>query len=188
MGRCQSHPRRLNSDIQLFEQICSRILDEEMKVRNGAVVIENRATQELIYRPPTGYGNLIRLLTNLARFINDKADGLEPLVKMSVMHYQFEAIHPFMDGNGEIGFLPTHRSSIGCAAGWKRMSQLTRHLSERKNFLVEVCIVCIVKMMTSPISKSAVCHSPPYLSLISTDRVASEMSRGVPSLSTSVLP
>ncbi len=90
-------------DIQLFEQICSRILDEEMKVRNGPVVIENRATQELIYRPPIGYGNLIRLLTNLERFINDKTDGFEPLVKMAVMHYQFEAIHPFMDGNGRTG-------------------------------------------------------------------------------------
>ena len=85
------------------EQICSRILDEKMKVRNDAVIIENRATQQLIYRPPTGYGNLIRLLTNLERFINDKADGLQPLVKMAVMHYQFEAIHPFMDGNGRTG-------------------------------------------------------------------------------------
>ncbi|RKU23298.1 addiction module protein [Candidatus Poribacteria bacterium] len=90
-------------NIQLFEQICSRIFDEKMKVRSGPVVIENRATQELIYRPPTGYGNLIRLLTNLERFINNKTDGFEPLVKMAVMHYQFEAIHPFMDGNGRTG-------------------------------------------------------------------------------------
>ena len=90
-------------DIQLFEQICSRILDKKMNVRSGPVVIENRATQELIYRPPTGYGNLIRLLTNLERFINDKTDRFEPLVKMAVMHYQFEAIHPFMDGNGRTG-------------------------------------------------------------------------------------
>ena len=90
-------------NIQLFEQVCSRILDEKMKVRSGPVVIENRATQQLIYRPPTGYGNLIRLLTNLERFINDKTDGFQPLVKMAVMHYQFEAIHPFMDGNGRTG-------------------------------------------------------------------------------------
>ena len=88
---------------QLFEQICSRILDEEMKVRSGPVVIENRATQQLIYRPPTGYSTLIRLLTNLERFINEKTDDFEPLVKMAIMHYQFEAIHPFMDGNGRTG-------------------------------------------------------------------------------------
>jgi len=90
-------------NIQLFEQVCSRILDEKMKVRNGPVVLENRATEELIYRPPTGYGDLIRLLTNLDRFINDKTDGIEPLVKMAISHYQFEAIHPFMDGNGRTG-------------------------------------------------------------------------------------
>ena len=90
-------------DIHLFEQTCSRIFDEKMNVRNGPVVIENRATQELIYKPPTGYGNLIRLLTNLERFINDKTDEFQPLVKMAVMHYQFEAIHPFMDGNGRTG-------------------------------------------------------------------------------------
>ena len=99
-----SHIRESSTlDIQLFERMCSRILDEKMKVRSGAVMIENRATQQLIYRPPTGYGNLIRLLTNLERFINDKTDGFEPLVKMAVMHYQFEAIHPFMDGNGRTG-------------------------------------------------------------------------------------
>ncbi len=92
-------------NIQLFQQICSRILDEKMKVRNDTVIIEDRATQQLIYRPPTGYGNLIRLLTNLERFISDKTDGLQPLVKMAVMHYQFEAIHPFMDGNGRTGRL-----------------------------------------------------------------------------------
>ena len=90
-------------NIQLFQQICSRILDEKMKVRNDTVVIENRITQQLIYRPPTGYGNLIKLLTNLERFINDTSDGIQPLVKMAVIHYQFEAIHPFMDGNGRTG-------------------------------------------------------------------------------------
>ena len=90
-------------DIHLLEQICSRIFDEKMNVRDHPVVIENRATQQLIYSPPTGYGNLIRLLTNLERFINDKTDGFQPLVKMAVMHYQFETIHPFIDGNGRIG-------------------------------------------------------------------------------------
>lgn len=90
-------------DFHLFQQVCSRILDEKMNVRNESVVIENRNTQELIYRPPTGYGHLIKLLTNLERFINDTTDEFQPLVKMAVMYYQFEAIHPFMDGNGRTG-------------------------------------------------------------------------------------
>ncbi len=93
----------LSLDIRLFEHLCSLILGEKMKIRNDEVVIENRAAQQLIYKPPTGYSTLIRLLTNLERFINDTSDKFQPLVKMAVMHYQFEAIHPFVDGNGRTG-------------------------------------------------------------------------------------
>ena len=89
--------------VQLFEQICSRLLNVEASVRKSPVAIINRATQQRIYTPPTGHGNLIRLLTNLEHFINDDADETDPLVKMAVMHYQFEAIHPFTDGNGRTG-------------------------------------------------------------------------------------
>ena len=84
----------------LFERICSRIRDVEMRVRKSQVTISNPTTQEVIYTPPTGYENLIRFLTNLEHFINDNGDELQPLVKMAVIHYQFEAIHPFTDGNG----------------------------------------------------------------------------------------
>lgn len=88
---------------QFFEQICSRILDVEMRVRNRPVVIRVRGIQQVVYTPPTGYENLIRLLTNLEQFINDKDNGFQTLVKMAVMHYQFEAIHSFIDGNGRTG-------------------------------------------------------------------------------------
>lgn len=87
----------------LFERICSRIRDVEMRVRKSQVTIINPTTQEVIYTPPTEYDNLIRLLTNLEHFINDNGDELQPLVKMAVIHYQFEAIHPFTDGNGRTG-------------------------------------------------------------------------------------
>lgn len=87
----------------LFEQICSRIRDVKMNVRRHEVKIQNPNTKQIIYTPPTGYENIIRLLTNLEHFINDKDDGIQPLVKMAVMHYQFEAIHPFTDGNGRTG-------------------------------------------------------------------------------------
>lgn len=87
----------------LFERICTRIRDVEMRVRKSQVTIINPTTQEVIYTPPTEYENIIRLLTNLEHFINDNADELQPLVKMAVIHYQFEAIHPFTDGNGRTG-------------------------------------------------------------------------------------
>ena len=57
---------------------------------------------ETIYTPPTGEIIIREKLTNLETFINGK-DTLDPLIKMALMHYQFEAIHPFSDGNGRTG-------------------------------------------------------------------------------------
>ncbi|MEW6488534.1 MAG: Fic family protein [Thermodesulfobacteriota bacterium] len=57
---------------------------------------------EVIYTPPEGEARIRELLGNLEKFIHAE-DGLDPLVKLAVMHYQFEAIHPFTDGNGRTG-------------------------------------------------------------------------------------
>lgn len=57
---------------------------------------------EIIYTPPDGEARLRDKLTNLERFIYAE-DGVDPLIKLAVMHYQFEAIHPFTDGNGRTG-------------------------------------------------------------------------------------
>jgi Fic family protein len=55
-----------------------------------------------IYTPPTGESIIREKLANLETFINGKNE-LDPLIKMALMHYQFEAIHPFSDGNGRTG-------------------------------------------------------------------------------------
>ena len=68
----------------------------------GAQLI-NRATGEVVYTPPDGAARISGLLKNLEQFINGTEDGLDPLVKLAVLHYQFEAIHPFSDGNGRTG-------------------------------------------------------------------------------------
>ncbi len=57
----------------------------------------------IVYTPPEGEARLRGLLSNLEHFIHDDQDGLDPLVKLAMMHYQFEAIHPFPDGNGRTG-------------------------------------------------------------------------------------
>ncbi|WP_246062609.1 Fic family protein [Mesohalobacter halotolerans] len=66
--------------------------------------LKNSATGEVVYTPPQDYKDIERLMDNLETFINshDK-DELDPLVKMSINHYQFESIHPFYDGNGRTG-------------------------------------------------------------------------------------
>ncbi len=95
--------RRSKLNVVLFEQICSRIRDTDVRVRRDKKVwIGNAATRRITYTPPVG-ARLGRLLTNLERFMADDKDGVDPLVKMAVMHYQFEAIHPFSDGNGRTG-------------------------------------------------------------------------------------
>ncbi|SFN38530.1 Fic family protein [Bizionia echini] len=57
---------------------------------------------ETIYTPPTGEDTIREKLANLEAFINS-TDEIDPLIKMALMHYQFEAIHPFSDGNGRTG-------------------------------------------------------------------------------------
>jgi Fic family protein len=60
---------------------------------------------ETVYTPPQDPEMIIRLMTDLERFINDEEifAEVDPLVKMAIIHYQFESIHPFYDGNGRTG-------------------------------------------------------------------------------------
>jgi Fic family protein len=59
---------------------------------------------ETIYTPPRGIGILENLMENLMSYLNDsELYPIDPLLKMCIAHYQFEAIHPFSDGNGRTG-------------------------------------------------------------------------------------
>ncbi len=66
--------------------------------------LKNETSGELVYIPPQSADDIIRHMTALERFINEP-DGqeLDPLIRMAVIHHQFESIHPFSDGNGRIG-------------------------------------------------------------------------------------
>lgn len=66
-------------------------------------VLRNERTGETVYTPPGGEEEIRRLLDNLERYINQDEDEIDQLVKLSVIHYQFESIHPFYDGNGRTG-------------------------------------------------------------------------------------
>ncbi len=66
--------------------------------------LKNQQTGEIVYTPPQDPVEILELMGNLEKFINDDSmSELDPLVKMAIIHYQFESIHPFYDGNGRIG-------------------------------------------------------------------------------------
>lgn len=66
--------------------------------------LKNFATGEVIYTPPQRNEDIVRLMNNLEKVINEEEFyPVDPLVKMAVIHYQFESIHPFYDGNGRTG-------------------------------------------------------------------------------------
>jgi Fic family protein len=85
------------------EQVCSRIKGIEMQVRRvPGTALANQATGEVIYTPPVGEDLLRTKLANWERYLHEQRD-IDPLIRMAVGHYQFEAIHPFTDGNGRTG-------------------------------------------------------------------------------------
>ena len=83
--------------------VCRTIKAADLDIRRtpGTQLMNDR-TGEVIYTPPEGEACLRDLLANWERFLHNQTE-LDPLVRMAVGHYQFEAIHPFADGNGRTG-------------------------------------------------------------------------------------
>ncbi len=86
----------------LFIEIVQIIKAIDLGIRKTTGTALKNHTGETIYTPPEGEGVIRDKLSNLEAFIHAD-DDLDPLVKMAIMHYQFEAIHPFEDGNGRTG-------------------------------------------------------------------------------------
>lgn len=84
------------------EEVCSRIKDREMRVRRVPGTALAKESGDIVYTPPVGEDRLRDLLANWERFLHEQTE-LDPLIRMAVGHYQFEAIHPFTDGNGRTG-------------------------------------------------------------------------------------
>ena len=83
--------------------VCTTIRGAEMNVRRvPGTKLTNPATGEVIYTPPEGEALLRDKLADWERFIHEHV-SVDPLIRMAVAHYQFEAIHPFTDGNGRTG-------------------------------------------------------------------------------------
>ena len=87
----------------LFIQLVQIIKKNQAGIRKiPGTNIYNVATNEIIYTPPDGELVIREKLKNLEDYIHSK-DDIDPLIKLALIHYQFEAIHPFSDGNGRTG-------------------------------------------------------------------------------------
>lgn len=83
--------------------VCSSLRGTEVDIRKlPGTYIGNSATGKIVYTPPEGEVVIREKLANWENFVNEETE-LDPLIVMALMHYQFEAIHPFNDGNGRTG-------------------------------------------------------------------------------------
>lgn len=89
--------------VDVAVEVCRIIKGEDLDLRDKpGTSLRNAASGEVVYTPPEGQPLLREKLENWAEFLNKPSD-LDPLVRMAIQHYQFEAIHPFSDGNGRTG-------------------------------------------------------------------------------------
>ena len=87
----------------LFIQLVQTIRKNKAGIqKTPGTKIQNAATGKTVFTPPEGEQVIRQKLKNLEDYIHAE-DGVDPLVKLAVIHYQFEAIHPFIHGNGRTG-------------------------------------------------------------------------------------
>jgi Fic family protein len=90
-----------NTMVEIVRTI--KMNDAGIRVTPGTA-LRNAMSEEIIYTPPSGEGVIREKLIALEAFINDATmSPVDPLIKLALIHYQFEAIHPFIDGNGRTG-------------------------------------------------------------------------------------
>lgn len=92
------YPLTINVFIELFRIVKNR--NDGLRAVPGTVLVNSQ--KEIVYTPPDNQDDILRLLSNLERYINN-SDDVDPLIKLAIIHYQFECIHPFPDGNGRVG-------------------------------------------------------------------------------------
>jgi len=84
-----------------IQEIIEKNRDGLRKV--SGTVLKNERTGEIVYTPPVGEMQIRALMSNLEEYMNENDSDVDPLIKLAVIHYQFESIHPFYDGNGRTG-------------------------------------------------------------------------------------
>jgi Fic family protein len=96
-------------------------------------VLKNDATGEVIYAPPVGENVLLDYMINLENYINNHGiHPIDPLIKLAIIHYQFESIHPFYDGNGRTGRIINILYLVLCGLLDSPILYLSRYIVRKK--------------------------------------------------------
>lgn len=91
---------RVNDIVSIQQEL----IDNNAGIRNTpGTVLKNDKTGEVVYTPPQEKSEILDLLSNFVNYLNQNDDNLSPLINLAILHYQFESIHPFYDGNGRTG-------------------------------------------------------------------------------------
>lgn len=89
------------NDILSIQQ---KLVDNKAGIRNTpGTVLKNDKTGKVVYTPPQDKTEILDLLTNFINHFNKNERDVSPLINLAILHYQFESIHPFYDGNGRTG-------------------------------------------------------------------------------------
>lgn len=114
-------------------EVCSIVKNRQVDVRKlPGTYIGSPATHAAIYTPPVGESVIRDKLSNWERFIHE-SPGIDPLVVMAIAHYQFEAIHPFEDGNGRTGRIVNVLMLMSAGLISEPILYLSRYIIEKKD-------------------------------------------------------
>jgi Fic family protein len=117
--------------IEMFQLLKGR--EEGFRATPGTA-LKNESTSEIVYVPPQDANEIARLMDALELFINnDESCALDPLIKMALIHRQFESIHPFSDGNGRIGRILNVLYLTKCRLLDIPILYLSRHITANKS-------------------------------------------------------
>lgn len=112
--------------------VCRTIKGSDMELRSlPGTRIVNQSTGQITYSPPEGHDLITRLMTDWERLIHAD-DDMDPLVRLAVSHYQFEAIHPFTDGNGRTGRILNVLMLVDAGVLQQPLLYLSRYFIETK--------------------------------------------------------
>lgn len=131
-------------------EICRVIKNIDLDIRKTpGTHLRNHANKKIIYTPPEGEAVLRKKMVNWERFLHDEKD-IDPLVRMAVAHYQFEAIHPFSDGNGRTGRVLNILFLIDQGLIDLPIIYLSRFINDRRNDYYRLLLEVTTKQSWEP--------------------------------------